>query len=144
LSSRLAVALPSVALVVVACVQVALARTATLSPWKGGGFGMFASTDGLPFRAVRLFVSAPERSEEVLVPPSLDDLAARTATFPHDRALGRLARAVGDREARQGRAVDRVTVEVWRAAYTATLHAEWTKLTARTIAIDAAAAERPR
>ena len=42
-----------------------LARTAGLSPWKGGGFGMFSTTDDAGRRRVRVFVSAPERSEEI-------------------------------------------------------------------------------
>jgi hypothetical protein len=37
--------LPVSLLVVVAGAQVTLATTAGLSPWKGGGFGMFATTD---------------------------------------------------------------------------------------------------
>jgi hypothetical protein len=89
-------------------------------------------------------VTAPDRSEELLVPPSLEDQAARTSTFPHPAALERLARAVAARETRQGRPARQVTVEIWRATYTATLHAEWTKMTARTVAIDAVAPQSPR
>ena len=83
-TDAVAVAVPTALLLAVATTQVWLSTTARLSPWKGGGFGMFASVDGLAFRTVRITVSAPERSEELHVPASLDDLAARTATFPHD------------------------------------------------------------
>ena len=34
-------------------------------PWKSGGFGMFASTDGTAARYMRLFVHAPKRDEEL-------------------------------------------------------------------------------
>ena len=37
--------LPVALLLVVAGVQVALVKTEGLSPWKGGGFGMFSTTD---------------------------------------------------------------------------------------------------
>lgn len=37
--------LPAVALCVIACNQIRLAKSSTLSPWKGGGFGMFATQD---------------------------------------------------------------------------------------------------
>jgi hypothetical protein len=112
---RVAVALPTVLLLSVASAQMILARTAQLSPWKGGGFGMFASVDGLPFRWVRLYVSAPDRSEELAVPRSLEDQAHRVATWPHERAMQGLARAVIAREQRHDRPVDQVRVEIWRA-----------------------------
>ncbi len=40
-------------LVAIALVQILLAYTRDLPPWKGGGFGMFASIDGLSMREVR-------------------------------------------------------------------------------------------
>ena len=54
-------AIPVALLLAVAAVQVTLARTAGLSPWKGGGFGMFSTTDDAGRRRVRVFVSAAER-----------------------------------------------------------------------------------
>jgi hypothetical protein len=110
----LAVMLPSIVLLAVASTQMIFARTASLSPWKGGGFGMFASVDGLPFRFVRLYVFATDRSEAIEVPPSLADLADRVATFPHQRAMEKLARATIARERRRNQPVERVRVEIWR------------------------------
>jgi hypothetical protein len=112
---HVAIALPTVLLLAVASVQMMLAGTDRLSPWKGGGFGMFASVDGLPFRWVRLYVSAPERSEELAVPASLEDQAQRVVTWPHARAMKDLAQAVAARERRHDRPVETVRVEVWRA-----------------------------
>src|SRR5262245_2192837 len=63
---------PAAPLLAVAVTQVVLARVADLSPWKGGGFGMFATNDGAAFRYVRLFVDAPGRSEETHVTESLE------------------------------------------------------------------------
>jgi hypothetical protein len=131
--TRLAIALPPALLVLVAATQMTLARTAGLSPWKGGGFGMFASVDGTPFRGVRLFVEAPDRSEEIAVPPSLEDAAQRVATFPHERALTALATRVIARERRQNRPVERVRVEVWRADFSPTLDATRTRMRALTV-----------
>lgn len=48
----LAWALP-VVLIVVALTQITLAHTRDLSPWKGGGFGMFASVDLLTYRPLK-------------------------------------------------------------------------------------------
>ena len=81
--------LPVVLLLAVACAQGMLARTAGLSPWKGGGFGMFSTTDDAGRRHVRVFVSAHERSEEIAISPSLEDAAVRAAVLPSDGALSR-------------------------------------------------------
>ena len=111
------VILPALILLVVAGVQVTLTRMAGLSPWKGGGFGMFSTTDDAGRRWVRVFVNAPERSEEIAVTPSLEDAATRAAVLPTDPQLTRLARRVGERERRYGRPVETVRVEAWRIEY---------------------------
>jgi hypothetical protein len=129
-----AIAIPPLLLLTVAAAQMTLARAALLSPWKGGGFGMFATIDGLPFRQVRLFVDAGERSEQLAIPESLAIEAAKAATFPHGRALERLGRAVIARERSRGRAADRARVEVWRADISPSLESTWTKLRETTVA----------
>src|SRR5262245_43294741 len=113
-ASRAAVGLPAVLLVSVACCQIALTRTLQLSPWKGGGFGMFASLDGLDFRHVRLFVESPGRSEELALPDSLETRAKKVAVLPTRRSLESLARRVLARERRLNRPATRVRVEVWQ------------------------------
>jgi hypothetical protein len=109
--------LPVALLVAVACTQVMLARTVGLSPWKGGGFGMFSTTDDAGRRRVRVFVSAPERSEEMAISPSLEEAARRAAVLPSDVELSRLARRVVEREGRYRRPVDTVRIETWRIDY---------------------------
>jgi len=141
---RLAVAVPPLLLVAVAVTQVLLVRSVHLSPWKGGGFGMFASVDGLPFRAVRIQVDALERSEQLAVPPSLQRLADAAATLPTRRSLERLGNAVIARERRQGRSVDRVHVEVWRAEYGPSLESSWALLSDLSVTASAEAAPRDR
>jgi hypothetical protein len=134
--SLLAIALPPVLLLSVAATQMTLARTSMLSPWKGGGFGMFASIDGLPFRQVRVFVDAPGRSGEIALPESLEIAGAKAATWPHARGLKGLARVVIARERSRGRTVDSVRVEVWRADISSSLESIWTKLNEVTVAGD--------
>jgi hypothetical protein len=109
--------LPAVVLIVVAVAQVLLAKTSQLSPWKGGGFGMFATTDGMAFRHVRIFVEAEGRSEELEITPSQEFSAARAQLFPSDRMLIGLAQTVADRERRYHRPVETVRVEVWRTEF---------------------------
>ena len=139
--SRLAVALPSLLLVAVAAAQMGLSLTAGLSPWKGGGFGMFASNDGLAFRSVRVVVDAPSRSEEILIPPSLVPAAAAAATFPRPQALDALARAIAARERRYARDVETVRVEVSRTVFSPTL--EVTRAPLRTLTVHVGAGAAP-
>lgn len=116
-TSRLLTLLPATILVVVALRQIQLARTEELSPWKGGGFGMFSSTDSGPSRRLRVTVEGPDRSERVRVPDELATLALRAKTLPTDRWLREVARKMAASEARAGRPVTHVRVEVWRRQF---------------------------
>lgn len=109
--------LPVGLLVLVAGTQVTLSRRAGLTAWKGGGFGMFSTTDDAARRRVRVFVSAPERSEEIAIAPSLENAARRAAALPADHQLARLAEGVVARERRYARPVDTVRIETWRIDY---------------------------
>ena len=133
---------PAILLWAVASTQMVLARTTALSPWKGGGFGMFASVDGSPFRWARLYVFAADRSEEIHVPPSLEDQAHRVVTWPHQQAMERLARAVIARERRLQRPVESVRVEIWRADVSPVLDVSETLVRQTTLTADAR--DRPR
>lgn len=108
---------PTALLLGVAVTQMVLVRVADLSPWKGGGFGMFSTTDDVGRRHVRVFVSAPGRAEEIAIAPSLEDAAVRAAVLPTDAALSRLAERVIAREGRYQRPVDTVRIETWRIDY---------------------------
>ena len=137
-------ALPVALLLAVAGVQVTLTRTSGLSPWKGGGFGMFSTTDDAGRRWVRVFVTAPERSEEIAIAPSLEDAAIRAAVLPNDAALWRLVRRVVERERRNGRPVDEVRIEAWRTVFTPGTLAAFSRRTRDVVhRVDAAAASRP-
>ena len=109
--------LPTTLLIAVAIGQVVLVRAFDLTPWKGGGFGMFATLDHAAFRRVDVVVDAPGRSEALEVPPSLELDVARAASLPVPWLLTKLAAGVAARERRNGRAVARVTLTVWRTAF---------------------------
>ena len=112
-----AAALPVVVLVVVAVAQITLTRAASLTPWKGGGFGMFSTNDHAGHRPLRITVTAIDRSEEIAISPSLQDAAHRAALVPRHRELARLAQLVVEREQRHGRQAKGVRIECWRTAY---------------------------
>jgi hypothetical protein len=102
---------------VVAVAQVAVARQGLLTPWKGGGFGMFATTDGLASRSVRIVVEGEGRSEHLEPPFELRKLVAKALALPDERRLRRLAVALLEHERRAGRPAETVSIEVWRTRY---------------------------
>jgi hypothetical protein len=135
--------IPSFLLAVVAMSQIVLARTAWMTPWKGGGFGMFSTLDHGAYRGVDVVIEAPERSESQDIPPSLEELAARVASCPTDWLLRGLAQGVVAREQRYERSVTRVKLTVWRTAFDpVTLTA--TEQTLRTFVYDVSEMSRPR
>lgn len=72
LRAGIAVWLVPVLLLLVAGRQFYLAQTQLLTPWLGGGFGMFASIDRIDHRVVRAY-AITEDSEIPLLLPRLDD-----------------------------------------------------------------------
>lgn len=136
-ASRLA-AVPALILLVVAAGQILLSTAGPLSPWKGGGFGMFASLDGGSNRALKTLVSVDGRREELRIPPSLEFLARKAETHPTDRRLDELAERLGHRQLARGREIGEVRVEVWRIDYAPrTLDPTWRLLNARSVAVSA-------
>ena len=93
-------AVPAAAILVAIC-QMSMALGGTLTPWKGGGFGMFASLDTPPNR--KIVVWARDRNDleyRVTVPfgrwPGFPSraFAAQLEAMPTDAQLRVLARAV--------------------------------------------------
>jgi hypothetical protein len=98
--------------------QMRLACSAGLTPWKGGGFGMFATTDGPPRR--RIFCEAyDERGQQLLVDleasPEWAPVCLRLKCFPSHSALESAARALLERTFVPIDAAPRYTAERLRA-----------------------------
>jgi hypothetical protein len=104
-------------LLCIAGIQIFLAKNSYLTPWKGGGFGMFSTTDGNMFRSLRVFVSAPNRSEELLLKGKLEDLASKVQMFPNDSMLKTLAMTVMKDQQKKNLPADRIEIDVWRVEY---------------------------
>ena len=117
--------IPAALLTLVAVVQIGLTRTVHLTPWKGGGFGMFSTLDHGAFRGVDVVVEGPERSEALeLAASSLEEIEGRAVSCPSGWLLRELAAAVAERERRHERPVTEVKLSVWRTEFDpATLHA---------------------
>jgi hypothetical protein len=115
--AKLITAIPAILLLVVASVQIYLVHSRQLTPWKGGGFGMFSTTDGNMFRSLRVFVSAPKRSEELLLKGNLEELAVRAQMFPSDGSLRRVALAVLKDQRKKGLPAEKIEIDVWNLEF---------------------------
>ncbi len=123
LRERLLRELPSALLVALALAQIGLAFGAGLSPWKGGGFGMFATNDHGAFRTVRVFEVGPGGERRVEVPPELRRAELRARELPSAGALRDLAAAMAAADGAQ-----ELRVEVWLTEFDAALRPSRRKL----------------
>lgn len=81
-------------LLMVAILQFYLALTGSLSPWKGGGFGMFSTIASPSSRVVRAYLLTEEERIPVLVPERFRRLAKRIRTYPTEVSLNRLGQSL--------------------------------------------------
>jgi hypothetical protein len=66
----------------IACLQIFLALTKSLSPWKGGGFGMFSTVDSPDARFLRIYLINGNEETAVLLPDHLKTLGRELQTIP--------------------------------------------------------------
>jgi hypothetical protein len=115
--------LPAVLLVAVAATQIALARTASLSPWSGGGFGMFSSTDTWSRRHLHAWAIRPGLRTELEVPDDLREDERRALALPDGPQLRALAARLAAIEREQGdpdaAPLEAIALQVWRVHYDA-------------------------
>ena len=74
----------------VACLQIYVALTKTLSPWKGGGFGMFSTVDSPDARFLRIYLINGSDETAVILPDSLKTLGREAQTIPSEALLSEL------------------------------------------------------
>lgn len=109
--------LPAALLVTVAVNQLRLAVTESLSPWSGGGFGMFSTTDSPGNRHLHAFVQNEGIRREVAVPTHLSDRIRRATTLPTRARLGRLAAELALRQSDGAIRWDTIELQVWAVTY---------------------------
>ena len=109
--------LPVVLLVVVGLNQLRLARTDHLSPWSGGGFGMFASDDSPGSRHLHVFLDSPGVRREVVFPRSYDTMLRKALVLPSSSRLQQVAADALNQHADSFIGWEEVVVEVWRNDY---------------------------
>lgn len=96
---RFNLAFPSLLLIGVALVQVVRAHTHGQSSWKGGGFGMFATSDSPGARFMRCVLVAKDGKEfRVFLPPRLAELGLLARVVPTAENVSELAEEALDLE----------------------------------------------
>jgi len=113
--------LPTIVLVAIAINQLILANFFNLSPWLGGGYGMFSTTDVGSNRHIHIYAKSEGIKKELIYPVDLKDQVLRTKSFPTDTNLRRLARRISEIE--DDSALKSIEVQVWKSQYKSkTLH----------------------
>ena len=117
--------LPCILLLAGAINHFVLVQTGNLSPWLGGGFGMFASTDVGPSRLL-VVTAMNENGDEYTVPLKgrLKKLKYRARGLPGRSQLEVLARATWEKLERKpvdetGSPLASLRIEVWKTRYQA-------------------------
>jgi len=95
---RAAAAAAPLLLTLVAGGQLWLAHARALTPWCGGGFGMFSTVDGWGARHLHAWLRGDGWRREVELPRELRDLEQRALALPDDTRLGVLARELVARD----------------------------------------------
>ena len=106
--------LPIALLVAVALHQLGATIYGDLTPWLGGGFGMFATLDTPGNRVLSVHLLEPDFRREILIPESLSDAAERACAFPTRRRLADLAVRLAESPQYDHRTAEAVELTVWR------------------------------
>ncbi len=115
---RVAPWLAPAALVAIALHQIALAHLVDLSPWKGGGYGMFSTTDHGGARFLRIYaIDAAGDERRIPVPPELVNRSYRVRDLPSAGGMGRLAREIAAAAPEAVAGSVSLRLEVWRTVY---------------------------
>ena len=68
----------------------------SLSPWKGGGFGMFSSSDSPDSRLIFIYLQTPDELIPVSCPKELKLEYGRIRTFPEKNRINKFIRKLID------------------------------------------------
>ena len=81
-------------LLTIASIQFFSAHAFELTPWKGGGFGMFSTVDALDTRFLKIFLITPSGALPADVPESLERDKTRIQSLPTPSRIEALAEAM--------------------------------------------------
>jgi hypothetical protein len=114
-------ALPALLLVCVAITQAIAATRGPLSPWLGGGFGMFSTADSPTRRHLHAVALRPGLRQDVEIPEALERDLRKALGLPSAGRLRALARELEAIEIEQGdphaAPLDAISIVVYRLRF---------------------------
>lgn len=78
----------------IALTQFLFAHFSSLSPWKGGGFGMFSTVDSPGARFLRAYLVTPQGDIPVMIPDNLRDQENKLRTLATQQLVDEFAEAL--------------------------------------------------
>jgi hypothetical protein len=78
----------------IALAQLLFAHFSSLSPWKGGGFGMFSTVDSPGARFLRIYLVTPQGNLPVTIPDTLKDKEVELRTLATQQLADEFAMAL--------------------------------------------------
>ena len=109
--------LPSALLIGVALIQIWLVYAEALSPWSGGGFGMFSTTDAGMARHLHAFAIRPGIRRELRIPQTLEKMELRVLTLPTKSNLRALAYELAEVPTPDAGPLQSIAVQVWATRF---------------------------
>lgn len=109
--------LPLFVLLAIAGMQVSLAKFSVLTPWKGGGFGMFSTIDSSAYRVLRVYALAPGEEKRVNLPASFNGPAYSIACFPTQSRLEGFLERIARHLSHKSRGLTALRIEIWRPTF---------------------------
>ena len=109
--------LPIILLLAVALIQLFLAHSSGLSPWSGGGFGMFSTSDAPRRRHIHAYSISPGVRREIVIPDYLRETALRSAALPTESSLNRLAIELAKIPSPDYETPNSIKIQVWKTDY---------------------------
>ena len=114
---RLVYFLPVILLVTVAFVQIGLANYSYLSPWSGGGFGMFSTTDVGSARHVHIYAVTPSVRRELIPNTKHKKIVDQLLVFPADYRIKNFSEQLRDIFYIPEEGDVKLDIQVWKKTY---------------------------
>lgn len=108
---------PSVLLCLVAANQQRLVSTTALSPWAGGGFGMFSTAEMRGNRHLHAFALRPDIRRELAIPAGLHRQVQQVLAFPSEAALHALAMKLAEIPTPDSGPVAAIEIQIWATCF---------------------------
>ena len=107
---------PVILLVLTAAIQLLLSFSMELSPWSGGGFGMFSTTDAGGSRHLHSYVITESVRREIILSPENEKAVESFLALPSQTSFKKLSEKLSSVET-QDEGPSYIEVQVWKKKF---------------------------